>query len=93
MAELAFTGLKDGSAQIAAIKMSTSRRAAVWLASFLATFTAAGAALACPNCPVGRAARQQVCDDGLAQNLAIALVPFLLVGMVSAWAERIGKAR
>jgi hypothetical protein len=86
MAELAFTELKNGS-------RIRSGRAAVWMASFFAAFTAAGAAWACPNCPVGRAARQQVCDDGLATNLVIALVPFLLVGAVSVWAERIGRAR
>jgi uncharacterized membrane protein len=34
-----------------------------------------------------------VFDDGLATNLVIALVPFILVGMVSVWAERIGRAR
>ena len=63
------------------------------IASFIATFTAASAAWACPNCPAVRAARQQVCDDGLAENLMVALVPFVLVGVASAWAERIGRAR
>ena len=86
MAEVALTELKNGS-------RIRSTRAAVWMASFFAAFTAAGAAWACPNCPVGRAARQQVFDDGLATNLVIALVPFILVGMVSVWAERIGRAR
>lgn len=68
-------------------------RTIVWMTSFLAALTAAWTAFACPNCPVGRAARQQVCDDGLATNLVIALAPFLLVGMVSVWAERIGRPR
>jgi hypothetical protein len=63
------------------------------MASLVAILTTAGATWACPNCPAGQAARQQVCDDGLATNLITALVPFLIVGMVSLWAERIGKAR
>lgn len=67
-------------------------RMTLWMTSFVATLTAAWTAWACPNCPVGRAARQQVCEDGLATNLLTALVPFLIVGMVSVWAERIGKA-
>jgi hypothetical protein len=46
---------------------------------------------ACPSCPVGRTARQQVWDQGFAQNLLIAVVPFVLVGFACLWAERIGK--
>lgn len=88
MAELAITSLRMMNRRTRKI----AARAAVWTSGILAALTAAGAAWACPNCPAARAARQQVCDDGLAQNLAIALVPFLLVGLVSAWAERIGKA-
>jgi hypothetical protein len=84
MAELAFTELKNRST----IRPS---RAAVWMASFLAALTAAWTAWACPSCPPARAARQQVWDDGIATNLVIALVPFLLVAMVSVWAERIGR--
>lgn len=86
MAEVAFTELKNGS-------RLSPERVAVGITSFLAAFTAASTAWACPNCPVGRVARQQVWDDGLATNLVIALVPFILVGMVSVWAERIGRAR
>jgi hypothetical protein len=71
----------------------TPARTTLWLASFVATLTAAWTTWACPNCPVGRTARQQVCDDGLATNLITALVPFLLIGAASLWAERIGKAR
>lgn len=62
------------------------------MTSFIAALTAATTAWACPSCPVGRAARQQVCDDGLATNLVVALVPFVLIGLVSAWADRIGRA-
>jgi len=48
---------------------------------------------ACPDCPVGRAARQQVAEDGLAANLLIAMAPFVIIGLVSLWAERLGKTR
>ena len=88
MAELAITRLIKKNRRTRRIAAT----AAVWSCAIVAALTTASAGWACPNCPLGRAARQQVCDDGLAQNLAIALVPFLLVGLVSAWAERIGKA-
>ncbi len=71
----------------------TPNRALVCLASFIATLTAAWTSWACPNCSVGRVARQQVLGEGLAMNLLIALVPFIIVGIVSLWAEQIGKAR
>ena len=44
--------------------------------------------MACPSCPVGQTARQQVFDQDFGSNLMIALVPFLLVGLVARWAER-----
>lgn len=69
------------------------RRIPVFLAALVATLTTAWASWACPNCAVGRVARQQVWEEGLATNLVIALAPFVIVGMVSLWAERIGKAR
>ncbi len=49
--------------------------------------------LACPSCPAGRAARQQVCEEGLGINLAIALLPFALMFAVSLAFERAGGAR
>lgn len=73
--------------------MGGSMRKIAWMASFLATLTAAWTAWACPRCAVGITARQQVWDDGFATNLVVALVPFVLVVMVSVWAERIGRAR
>jgi hypothetical protein len=49
-------------------------------------------ARACPDCVVGAAARAQVWRDDFAFNLAVALIPFVFVGAVSAWADRIGRA-
>jgi hypothetical protein len=66
-------------------------RTIAWMTSFIATLTATLTAWACPDCQVGRAARQLVWDDGIAMNLMVALVPFVLVAMVSLWAERIGR--
>ena len=79
-------------ADIPRIEPKRGRRTLVCVASFVAMLATAWTSWACPNCPVGRAARQQAWEDGLATNLLIALVPFVLVGMVSLWAERIGKA-
>jgi hypothetical protein len=62
------------------------------LASLVAmSLVAGGDAWACPSCPVGRAARQQLLDDDFGRNLVIALAPFLVVGLVARWAERIGR--
>jgi hypothetical protein len=61
--------------------------------AFFAMLTSAWAGAACPSCAEGRAARQQVFGDGFATSLMITLAPFVLVGLVSMWAERIGKAR
>ncbi|MCW5833617.1 MAG: hypothetical protein KIS78_14540 [Labilithrix sp.] len=51
----------------------------------------ASASSACPSCPVGRAARQDVFDQDFGTNLMIALFPFLVIGLVSRAAERIGR--
>ncbi|HKP63626.1 MAG TPA: hypothetical protein VJV78_43120 [Polyangiales bacterium] len=48
-------------------------------------------AWACPSCPIGRAARQQVWQQDFGQHALFALVPFLVVGVAAMWAERIGK--
>lgn len=62
----------------------------------LAAFFAAAASVlvvdassACPSCPIGRTARQRVIDDDFGTNLAIALAPFLLIGLAARRAERI----
>ena len=52
----------------------------------------AGPAGACPDCTVGREARAQLWSDGFGLNLLLALVPFLVIGAVSLWANRIGRA-
>jgi hypothetical protein len=61
--------------------------------TFFATLTIPWTSAACPSCAEGRAARQQVCGDGFATSLITVLAPFVLVGLVGAWAERIGRAR
>jgi hypothetical protein len=48
----------------------------------------ASVALACPSCPIGRAARQQVCSDGFATKLWAVVLPFLVIGVLTAWVER-----
>jgi hypothetical protein len=46
---------------------------------------------ACPECPIGKTAREQVLAHDFAQNLLIALAPFLLIAATCVWAEGIGK--
>ena len=60
--------------------------ALAWLAS-----SGAEVARACPDCLVGRAARTQVWDQDFAFHLTVALIPFALVALASAWADRIGR--
>jgi hypothetical protein len=62
--------------------------AAAWLSAAL-TFPAT--ALACPDCSIGRVAREQLWSDNFATNLATALAPFLVIVVASLWAERIGR--
>ena len=47
---------------------------------------------ACPDCAVGRRARAQLWTDDFGPNLLLALAPFLIIGAVSVWANRIGRA-
>lgn len=61
------------------------------LSSFAFTSWVSATVWACPSCPVGRTARQQVLDQEFETNLMIALLPSLVVGLVSRWAERIGS--
>jgi hypothetical protein len=55
------------------------------LLAWLPTWTET--ALACPRCAAGQAARQQVLE-GFSTNLAIMLLPFMVVGLLSAWLGR-----
>jgi hypothetical protein len=66
-------------------------RAAVWVLFFNVVPSAPAAA--CPSCAAGQAARREVWADGFCYNLAAALLPFVLVGAVSARLHRIGRAR
>lgn len=76
------------------IRLETPVRAALVSAvAFLALFIRTSVAWSCPGCPAGRAAREQVYGDGFATNLAVALAPFIVIGVVSLWADRIGRAR
>lgn len=62
-----------------------------WLRASVALLIAPAAARACPECPIGETARQQVLAQDFAQNLLIALAPFLLIAATCVWAEGIGK--
>jgi len=57
-----------------------------------ATVAVAPAALACPDCAVGRQARTEVWNDDFAFNLFVALLPFLMIGAVCLRVEAIGRA-
>lgn len=61
------------------------------LALFAAGLLVSKPSIACPNCPVGRAARQEVFGSDFGSNLLVALAPFLVVGLVARRAERIGR--
>jgi hypothetical protein len=50
-------------------------------------------ALACPRCAAGQAARQRLFEEDPLPKLLISALPFLLVGLVSAWADRLGKSK
>ena len=67
-----------------------ARRAAASLV-FVLVATCRSAAEACPRCAAGIEARQQVLSSDLVPTLAIAVLPFLVVGAISAWSERIGR--
>jgi hypothetical protein len=60
--------------------------------ALLASLAFAWPVRACPKCAAGRDARAQIWTDDFGINLFLALVPFLIVGAVSARANRIGKA-
>jgi len=45
---------------------------------------------ACPSCPIGVTAREQVWSSGFAQQLAIVLAPFLLLSALCVAVESVG---
>jgi len=52
-----------------------------------------GVAWACPSCPVGRAAREQVCEDDFVLRLIAVVLPFIVMGAVSVCVERASRPR
>jgi hypothetical protein len=48
-------------------------------------------ALACPGCAAGVAARAEVLADDFVRNLAIAVLPFVIIGAVCMRAEEVGR--
>lgn len=69
---------------------SRTKRSVVGIAVGAASWVASASAGACPSCPVGQTARQQVLEQDFGTNLLIAVIPFLLVALFARWAERIG---
>jgi uncharacterized membrane protein len=47
--------------------------------------------LACPDCPTARVVRASVMGEGFWNNLVVLLVPFLLIGALSALRYRVGE--
>jgi hypothetical protein len=64
------------------------RRAQPWV--FLAGLWVSAATLACPNCPTAQVVKAAVLGEGFWTYLVMAVVPFLLIGALSAWLYRIG---
>jgi hypothetical protein len=70
--------------------MMASKQQERWLsgAILLGTASSPVAALACPRCAAGTAARSAVWSEGFAFNMLAALAPFLVICAVSLWFER-----
>jgi hypothetical protein len=66
-----------------------------WLLLVMSMAYASGVAPAhaCPNCPAAEQARRQVWRDRFADNLAVAALPFIIIGAVCARAHGIGRQR
>lgn len=68
----------------------------VWIALVAALWSVCsyvGIAWACPSCPVGRAAREQVCEDSFVLRFLAVVLPFIVMGLVSVGAERFMRQR
>lgn len=61
--------------------------------ALLVPLLVAGTALACPDCETARVVRASIQDDHFWTYLMMALVPFLLIGAVSALLYRVGLPR
>lgn len=70
---------------------SRARRLAAVIPASTTHLLLASESATCPSCPVGRAARADVFDRDFGTNLLIALFPFLVIGLVSRAAERLGR--
>jgi hypothetical protein len=46
---------------------------------------------ACPKCAPGVEARRQVWTEDFGRNLAVALLPFVIIGAICVRVERIGR--
>jgi hypothetical protein len=78
------------ASRVAGAPHVTCVRAIVIVFALLAGW-AVSPVLACPNCAVGREARSEVWDDQFARNLAYALLPFVVIGLVSLQVDAIGR--
>jgi uncharacterized membrane protein len=56
----------------------------------LAGLLGGAASLACPDCPTAQVVRTSVLSEGFWTYLVMAVVPFLLIGVLSALLYRIG---
>ena len=63
------------------------RRRLAYFALPLLAFHATAAA-ACPSCPLGERVRCAVLGDGLLENIGVAVLPFLVIGVLTVWAHR-----
>jgi hypothetical protein len=61
------------------------------LGSFLTALALPLPALACPDCALGREARRSVWSDDFAHHLAVALLPFVVIGAICAHVEARGR--
>ncbi len=61
--------------------------------ALLAPLLVASTALACPDCETARVVRASIWGDHFWTYLMMALVPFLLIGTVSALLYRVGLPR
>ena len=68
-------------------------RSVVAVLSMGATLSLAAPAAACPNCAVGRQARNEVWSDDFGRNMVVALLPFIVIGAICVRADRVGRAR
>jgi hypothetical protein len=73
-------------------------RRAPWRAVAVGLVVAGACALpapadACPACATGEQARSDVWNDDFGFNLVVAVLPFVLIGAISARADSLGRTR